>query len=254
MKLIKPSKFFACALAVVAVAGCNSKQGDAATNAPVKMAQVKPPKGGNWSDVVNATPAGGFLMGNPNAKVKLIEFGSLTCPHCREFDETGVTPLIDTYVKSGQVSYEFRNYVRDPFDLTASLIARCNGAKSFFPLERALYKDQLSWVAKVQATPQNQLEGLQNLPPNQQFLEIAKLAGLLDWAALHGVPQAKTQQCVTNENTINQLVQMNSDATTQFPDFQGTPTFVINGKMVTMAGTSSAWDQLKTALNKALGG
>lgn len=252
--MIKPSKFFACALAVVAVAGCNSKQGDAATNAPVKMAQVKPPKGGNWSDVVNATPAGGFLMGNPNAKVKLIEFGSLTCPHCREFDETGVTPLIDTYVKSGQVSYEFRNYVRDPFDLTASLIARCNGAKSFFPLERALYKDQLSWVAKVQATPQNQLEGLQNLPPNQQFLEIAKLAGLLDWAALHGVPQAKTQQCVTNENTINQLVQMNSDATTQFPDFQGTPTFVINGKMVTMAGTSSAWDQLKTALNKALGG
>jgi protein-disulfide isomerase len=252
--LIKPSKFFACALAVVAVAGCNSKQGDAATNAPVKMAQVKPPKGGNWSDVVNATPAGGFLMGNPNAKVKLIEFGSLTCPHCREFDETGVTPLIDTYVKSGQVSYEFRNYVRDPFDLTASLIARCNGAKSFFPLERALYKDQLSWVAKVQATPQNRLEGLQNLPPNQQFLEIAKLAGLLDWAALHGVPQAKTQQCVTNENTINQLVQMNSDATTQFPDFQGTPTFVINGKMVTMAGTSSAWDQLKTALNKALGG
>ena len=252
--MIKPSKFFACALAVVAVAGCNSKQGDAATNAPVKMAQVKPPKGGNWSDVVNATPAGGFLMGNPNAKVKLIEFGSLTCPHCREFDETGVTPLIDTYVKSGQVSYEFRNYVRDPFDLTASLIARCNGAKSFFPLERALYKDQLSWVAKVQATPQNQLEGLQNLPPNQQFLEIAKLAGLLDWAALHGVPQAKTQQCVTNENTINQLVQMNSDATTQFPDFQGTPTFVINGKMVTMAGTSSAWDQLKPALNKALGG
>ena len=47
-------------------------------------------------------------------------------------------PLIDNYVKTGQVSYEFRNYVRDPFDLTASLIARCNGAKSFFPLARAL--------------------------------------------------------------------------------------------------------------------
>jgi protein-disulfide isomerase len=254
MNHMKPTKYLACALAVIAIAGCNSKQGDAATNKTVKITPVKPPKGGDWSQVVSATPAGGFLMGNPDAKVKLIEYGSLTCPHCREFDETGVTPLINDYVKTGQVSYEFRNYVRDPFDLTASLIARCNGAKSFFPLERALYKDQANWVAKIQATPQNQLEALQNLPQNQQFLTIAKIAGLQDWAALHGIPQARTQQCLTDENAVNQLVQMNSDATTQFPDFQGTPTFVINGKMVSMEGGSPAWDQLKAAINKALGG
>jgi protein-disulfide isomerase len=251
---MKPTKFLACAMALVAVAGCNSKQGDAATNAPVKIAAVKPPTGGDWSQVVSQTSSGGFLMGNPTAKVKLIEFGSLTCPHCREFDETGVTPLIDTYVKTGQVSYEFRNYVRDPFDLTASLIARCNGAKSFFPLERALYKDQANWVGKVQATPQDQLEGLQNLPPSQQFLQIAKIAGFQDWAALRGIPQAKTTQCLTDENAVNRLVQMNSDATTQFPDFQGTPTFVINGKLFPIAaGGGTAWDQLKAGLNKALG-
>jgi hypothetical protein len=48
---------------------------------------------------------------------------------------------------------------------------------------------------------------------------------------------------------------MNSDATTQFPDFQGTPTFIINGKMVSIqAGQESVWDQLKGELNKALGG
>jgi protein-disulfide isomerase len=250
---MKPTKFLACAIALVAVAGCNSKQGDAATNAPVKIAQVKPPKGGDWSDVVNATPAGGFMMGNPNAKVKLIEYGSLTCPHCREFDETGVTPLINTYVKSGQVSYEFRNYVRDAFDLTASLIARCNGAKSFFPLARALYKDQPNWEGKIQTIPQDQASALQNLPPNQQFLKIAQLLGFQDWAALRGIPQAKTTQCLTNENAVNQLVQMNSDATTQFPDFQGTPTFIINGKMLSMQGNAPAWDQLKAALNKAIG-
>ena len=49
------------------------------------------------------------MMGNPNAKVKLIEIGSLTCPHCREFDEKGVPTLIDKYVKTGQVSWEFRH-------------------------------------------------------------------------------------------------------------------------------------------------
>src|SRR3982750_1794930 len=139
---MKPSVFLAGTLALIAIAGCNSKQGDAATNKAVKLEQVRPPKGGDWTMVVNPTAAGGYMMGNPNAKVKLIEFGSLTCPHCRAFDEEGVPSLIGKYVKSGQVSWEFRNYVRDGFDLTASLIARCNGAKAFFPLTRAIYKDQ----------------------------------------------------------------------------------------------------------------
>src|SRR3954449_7373721 len=169
---MKPTTFLAFALALVAVAGCNSKQGDAATNAPLNAKAVPPPKGGDWSTVVSATPEGGFAMGNPSAKLKLIEYGSLTCPHCREFDEKGVPPLIANYVKTGVISWEFRNYVRDAFDLTASLIARCNGAKSFFPLSRALYKDPSTWVAKVQQTPPAQMEQLQNLPPSQQFLQM----------------------------------------------------------------------------------
>ena len=102
----------------------------------------KAPARTDWTRVVAATPAGGFVLGNPKAKVKLVEFGSLTCPHCRAFDEEGVPTLLGKYVKSGQVSWEFRNYVRDAADVTAALIARCNGARGFFPLMRALYKDQ----------------------------------------------------------------------------------------------------------------
>lgn len=247
---MKPTFFLACASAVVAIAGCNSKSGDAATGAPMKLEQVAPPKGGNWSQVANPTPQGGFLMGNPNAKVKLIEYGSMTCPHCREFDETGSQPLIDNYVKSGQVSWEFRNYVRDSFDLTASLIARCNGAKGFFPLARAMYKDQPVWIGKVQNAPPAQLEKLQNLPPNREFVELAKIAGFQQWAAMRGVPLGKSSQCLSSQNAVNQLVQMTSDATTQFPDFQGTPTFIINGKMVEKTAT---WKDLEPALRKALG-
>jgi protein-disulfide isomerase len=248
---MKPSVFLAGAIAVVAIAGCNSKPGDAKTNAPVKFEQVRPPKGGDWTMVTNATPQGGFMMGNPNAKVKLVEYGSLTCPHCREFDEKGVPILISKYVKSGQVSWEFRNYVRDPFDLTASLIARCNGAKTFFPLVRALYKEQPAWVGKVQATPQAQLEQLSNLPPSQEFVAIGKITGFPAWAAARGVPVAKSNQCLGNENSINQLVQMTGDATNQYPDFQGTPQFVINGTMVRDAAT---WELLEPQLKKALGG
>ena len=248
---MKPSIFFVAAAAVVTIAGCNSKPGDAKTNAPVKWQQVTPPRGGNWTMVVNATPAGGFMMGNPNAKVKLVEYGSLTCPHCKAFDDEGVPTLVNKYVKSGQVSWEFRNYVRDPFDLTASLIARCNGAKGFFPLMRALYENQMGWVGKIQATPQAKLESLQNLPPTQEFVQAAKFAGLQDFAAARGVPVAKSNQCLSNESSITQLVQMTSDATNQFPNFPGTPTFVINGKMVEDTAT---WALLEPALKKALGG
>jgi protein-disulfide isomerase len=247
---MKPTPFLACALALVAVAGCNSKQGDAATNAPLDAKAVPPPKGGDWSTVVSATPEGGFVMGNPNAKLKLIEYGSLTCPHCREFDEKGVPLLISNYVKTGLVSWEFRNYVRDAFDLTASLIARCNGAKSFFPLARAFYKDQDVWVDKIRNTPQDQIEQLQNLPPNRQFVELAKVADFPNWAAARGVPVAKTNQCLADENTVNKLVQMTSDATTQFPDFPGTPTFILNGHMLEKTAT---WVELEPQLRAMLG-
>jgi protein-disulfide isomerase len=249
--LRKAATYLAAAAAVLAIAGCDKKQGETADNTPVKLEQIKPPPGGTWTDVVNPTPGGGFVMGNPDAKVKLVEYGSMTCPHCKEFDDQGVPKLVDQYVKSGQVSWEFRNYVRDGLDVAASLIARCNGAKGFFPLTRALYSDQMNWVKKVQDVPQEQYNALQSLPQNRQFVEMAKIAGFQDWAAARGVPVAKSTQCLTDQNAITQLVQMASDATTQFPNFPGTPTFIINGTMVENTAT---WDKLEPELKKAVGG
>jgi protein-disulfide isomerase len=247
---MKPMYLLAAAAAVFASAACNAeKAGD--SSAPIAQATaVKPPKGGDWQQVVAQTPAGGFVMGNPDAAVKLIEYGSMTCPHCAEFDETGVQPLIDKYVKTGLVSYEFRNYVRDSLDLAGSLITRCNGAKGFFPLTRAMYKDQPNWVARLQGVPPEQQQALSGLPPERQFLETAKLAGFQQWAAMRGVPTAKSTQCLTNQAEIDRLVQMNSDATTEHPDFAGTPTFVVNGEVV----KGATWAVLEPALRDALGG
>src|SRR5579863_6598616 len=71
---------------------------------------VPPPAGKAWSDVVSATPAGGMVMGNPAAPVKLVEYGSLSCPHCAHFAEFGFKPLVAKYVDSGKVSYEYRSF------------------------------------------------------------------------------------------------------------------------------------------------
>jgi len=248
---MKTSHVMLAAAAVLASGACNAEKGADGSAAPAaEVKAVPPPKGGDWSTVVSATPQGGFLMGNPNAAVKLIEYGSMTCPHCREFEEKGMKPLVDTYVKSGRVSFEFRNFVRDPYDLAASLIARCNGAKSFFPLTRAIFEDQPNWINKLQSVPPEQVQALQNLGPNRQFLELAKLAGFQEWAAARGVPAAKSTQCLTNEAEVNRLVQMNSDATSEHPDFQGTPSFVLNGELLKQ---TAAWEALEPKLREAVG-
>lgn len=250
MKSMKARILLAGAMAVLALAGCNKNksQNATATNQTVTITQANPPPGGTWADVVNATTSG-FMMGNPNAKVKLVEIGALTCPHCREFDEKGVPTLVEKYVKSGQVSWEFRNYLLHGLDVPAALIVRCNGTQGFFPLSRALYHDQESWIGKISAAPQDRLNQIQNDPIPQQFVELASLAGLQDWAAARGVPQAKTQQCLTDQKKIDQLVQISADVTNQYPDFQGTPSFIINGNMLK---DTASWDKLQPQLDAAL--
>ena len=248
--------YLICAIAaLVPLAACNKgKESAAKDTSAAAYKPVPPPADGDWTQIVTPTPAGGFMMGNPVAKVHLIEYGALTCPHCRAFDETGVTPLIDTYVKTGKVSYEFRNYLLSAMDLAPSLIARCNGAKSFFALTRALYKDQPEWVGKVQATPKDQLESLQTLPTEQVPPTVAKFAGLPEWAAMRGVPEAKSAQCLSNKAEVDRLVQMTQDATDQYPDFPGTPTFIINGKMAELGRVTEVevWPALEGKLKEAL--
>ncbi|HUP68149.1 MAG TPA: thioredoxin domain-containing protein [Sphingomicrobium sp.] len=249
---MKLSLIFACAAASVALTACNKSadQGNApAANDTVKITTANPPPGGTWSDVVNATDAG-FMMGNPNAKVKLIEIGSLSCPHCKVFDDEGVPPLIEKYVKSGNVSWEFRPYViHGAIDMASNLMLRCADLKSFFPLSQALYKDQDSIMAKIQAAPAAEVSRIQDLPPNQAFIGMANLMGLQDWAAARGLPQAKSNQCLSNEAMINHEVQLVSDVTEQYPEFPGTPTFIING---TMLKDTASWAKLKPQLDEAL--
>jgi protein-disulfide isomerase len=236
--------------ASLAVGACKKQEANESSTAPsAQTVNVARPASGDWSEAVAATPAGGFQMGNPDAKVHLIEIGALTCPHCREFDETGVQPLIDNYVKSGKVLWEFRPYLLSGLDVPANMIVQCNGAQSFFPLMRALYKDQNLWLGKIRAAPPEQLQQMQNLAPAQQFLEFSKLAGLQEWAAPRGVPHAKSDQCLKDQAKADQLVQQTSDIQAQYPDFKGTPSFILNGELLDIGAT---WVNLEPEIKKAL--
>ena len=251
---MKARNSLAAAMAVLALGACNkNNQSNGGTSAPtstVQITQANPPPGGTWADVTNATSAGGFMMGNPNAKVKLVEIGSLFCPVCKRFEDEGVPTLINNYVKSGQVSWEFRPYIiHGPIDMAANLIARCNGPKTFFPIAQALYHDQATLLGKMEATPQDKVQQIQNMPVEQEFVAIANLMGLQDWAAARGVAQAKSNQCLSDQKMINNEVQLTSDVNSNYPDFVGTPSFIING---TMLKETSNWAKLEPALKDAL--
>ena len=251
---MKVPSLLTCAVAVMALAACNKRKNEAgsaaATNDKVTITQASPPAGGTWADVVNATSAGGYLMGNPNAKVKVIEIGSLSCPHCRAFESEGFPTVVEKYVKPGTVSWEFRPYIiHGPIDMAANLIARCNGVKTFYPFVEALYKDQDTWLNKVQTTPQDKLSQIQNLPTNQLFVQMANVLGLQDWAAARGLPQTKSNQCLSDQKMIDTEVQHTSDVNTQYPSFEGTPSFIINGNLLSK---TASWDTLKPQLEAAV--
>ncbi len=242
--------------AAFTVTACNAEQsGNGAsvgTGGPVEA--VPAPNGGDWTTVVAQTPEGGFVMGNPNAPVKLVEFGSMTCPHCREFDEAAMKPLTEQYVKSGRVSFEFRNYVLNGYDMAASIVARCGGPSSFFGLTRQLYADQPEWIARSQSASPAQMQAIGALPQQQQLAEIAKLAGFPEWAAMRGLPVAKTNACLTDPEAPTKLVQMQTDALAAYPELPGTPSFALNGKLIEITTGSTPWAQVETALKAALGG
>lgn len=204
----------------------------------------------DWSKTVTVTAKGGFRSGNPAAKVALIEYGSMTCPHCRAFDQTGASPLINLYVKTGKVSYEFRNYVRDALDMSAALVARCGGPRSFFAVTRALYDDQPKWIEKVQKAPKAVFEQTMSLPKERMFAGLARLGGLQPYATAKGVSPAQTARCLADKAAIARLADMAGQAKVDFPDFQGTPTFILNGRQLEDVG---AWDTLQPAITAALG-
>ena len=233
-------------MAILALAACKKEATNTTVAASTPVAGATAPAGQDWTTTFASSPEGGFIMGNPDAPIKLIEYGSLTCPHCAEFSRVGTGPL-KALVQQGKLSWEFRNYVRDAVDTTATLIARCNGPASYFGMLEAMYADQAGWFAKIQAVPQGTLDGIQNLPPAQQFPKLAELTGLKDFAAQRGVPAAKADACLADQSQSEKLAQM-VDKANKMDGFVGTPTFLINGQIVP---NSANWETLEPALKQA---
>jgi protein-disulfide isomerase len=246
-KLFTPGRLLLALIALplaLGLSACGKKDETAAVAVGAPLNAVPPPAGKSWTDVVSVTPEGGYVMGNPNAPIKVIEFGSLTCPHCAEFEEKGYPHLRDDYVAKGTVSLEFRNFVRDPYDTTMAMLVRCGSPDSFFALTEQVYSNQKAIFDQLQPVgPKLQAA---NLPPDQIFKAIGEQGGLIDFFAARGIAKDQGAQCLAKSDAATKLANDTSKAGDTY-NVTGTPTFIVNGKNVEVA----TWDALEPILKQA---
>ena len=198
----------------------------------------------DWTKTVVATPEGGFRMGNPKAKVKLVEYGSLTCPHCRHFAETATVPL-KAYVKSGKVSFEYRNYILNGIDVAATLVARCGGAPRFFPVVDRFYATQRDWIGKISALSDADKQAITAMSDADRLKRLAQVGGMVQLAAASGITPTQTSKCLSDPKGIDRLVGFVEAGRTL--GVRGTPTFFVNGVKVDAADWPSLEPQIKQA-------
>ncbi|HEY6817620.1 MAG TPA: thioredoxin domain-containing protein, partial [Croceibacterium sp.] len=103
----------------------------------------------NWPTVVVETADGAHRIGNPEAKVKLVEYVSYTCPHCAEFTREADDRIKLSYVTAGNLSLEVRHLIRDPVDLTAVMLVNCGPASKFALNHNAFMLQQARWIAPL---------------------------------------------------------------------------------------------------------
>ncbi|MET0360526.1 MAG: thioredoxin domain-containing protein, partial [Sphingobium sp.] len=169
---------------------------------------------------------------------------SYTCPHCAHFVAEASAPLRTEWIGKGRLSLEVRNAIRDPYDLTAAVLARCGGPARFFANHEALFANQAVWMAKVDAYEEARGDRPTPANPSAQLAAIASGTGLDSFMAKRGVTLAQQRACFADKATLDALAAMAKDAW-EVKKIGGTPSFVLRGRMIDGAHD---WQTVRAAL------
>ena len=148
-----------------------------------------------------------MVLGNDKASVTIIEYASMTCPHCANFQQNTFPELKKRYIDTGKVLYIFREFPLDNLAAAASMLARCAGKddkEKYFALVDTLFHQQRQWAIE------------KPIPP---LLAIAKQAGFTEQTF---------NACLANQQILDGIESVRKRAVETFK-VQSTPTFFING-------------------------
>ena len=170
------------------------------------------------AEIMEPPPLGDRVLGKEDAPVTVIEYASMTCPHCAHFAETTYPELKKRYIDTGKVKYIFREFPLDPLAAGAAMLARCADKDKFYPLIETLFQLQRTWAVE------------KPIPP---LMAIAKQAGFTEQSF---------NACLSDQKMLDQIQAEQKRATEKF-GVNSTPTIFVNGKK--QVGASSIEDLAK---------
>ena len=165
-----------------------------------------PPPDAQTAQLLQPGPLEEMALGDEKAPVTIIEYASMTCPHCASFHTTTYPELKKRYIDTGKVRFIFREFPLDPLAAAGFLLARCAPKDKYFPLIETLFQQQEQWVT------QKPLEPLRN---------ISRQAGFTD---------KSFEECLANQNLLDGIEAVRQRAAEKL-GVKSTPTFFINGKV-----------------------
>ncbi|MBL4618472.1 MAG: DsbA family protein [Marinicaulis sp.] len=172
-------------------------------------------------------------LGDMDAPVTVIEYASVTCPHCATFHETIFPTIKENYIDTGKVRFIFREFPTAPAELSVvgSMLARCaadkGGSEAYFLITGSLFQTQRTWI--YSDSPRNEL------------IKIASQAGM---------SEADFDTCVKRKELLD-LINENISIAQQRYNVNSTPSFVIDGQLRSISSVEAFSDALDAALENA---
>jgi protein-disulfide isomerase len=196
--------------AIALAAGTEARAQDTAPAAapePNKSDVKVPPSSGTVDQAKLLAPGTlkDIVMGKADAPVTIIEYASMTCPHCAHFSTTTLPTIKEKYIDTGKAKLILREFPFDPRAAAAFMLARCAPEERYYPLVEVLFKQQEQWAGAANA--------------EEPLLQISKLAGFT---------QESFKACLTNQKLLDDVNAVRERGANEF-GVNSTPTFFING-------------------------
>ncbi len=148
------------------------------------------------------------ILGPADAPITIIEYSSLTCPHCAALHREALPEIKETWIADGRARLVFRHFPLDALALRAAAVADCIEGERFFGFLELLFKSQKRWS--------------KSNPPLKALGQLARLAGM---------SQEKFESCANDEAQMDRILERRQDGVQTY-DVKSTPTLIINGRKV----------------------